>query len=107
MESWTTKSEEDLTLLIKDWLKAQNRTQADLGKSLQSSSSRMPALIEVLKNKYHQGGMPYVIASLCKVEKEWSNKNIDSTESNLIEDPFSQLDLILKDLKNKSTNNGE
>ena len=49
MESWTTKSEEDLTLLIKDWLKAQNRTQADLGKSLQSSSSRMPALIEVLK----------------------------------------------------------
>tara|TARA_B100000700_G_C14968362_1_gene820029 strand:- start:1058 stop:1402 length:345 start_codon:yes stop_codon:yes gene_type:complete len=112
MTSWTPQIEEELTLLIKDWLKTKNRTQSDLKDSLNASSSRMPVLIEVIKNEYHRGGMPYVISKLSKIEKDWStgksvsgmifkepSKNIKAKE-----DPFSQLDLILKELKEKSEN---
>ena len=102
MASWTKETEEELTLLIKDWLKAQGKTQSDLGKSLKTSSSRMPALIEVLKGEFKKGGMIFVAAKLCCIEKEWSKGEIISSESLVSSDPFSQLDLILQELKDKS-----
>ena len=107
MTSWTPKIEEDLTLLIKEWLKTQNRTQADLKTSLNASSSRMPVLLEILKEEHKTGGMTYVISKLSRIESEWcSGKNetivISHQEEKRKEnDPFSQLDLILQELKDK------
>ena len=103
MASWTKETEEELTLLIKDWLKAQGKTQSDLGRSLKTSSSRMPALIEVLKAEFKKGGMTFVAAKLCWIEKEWSTGEIITSESLSTSDPFSQLDLILQELKDKSS----
>ena len=107
MGSWLLKTEEELTLLIKDWLKAQNRTQADLKKSLNANSSRMPSLIEILKNEFDRGGMSYVVTKLCSIEKNWSEKNEVSPQDSEINDPFDQLDLILQDLKDKNDENDE
>ena len=109
MKSWTSKKEEEVTLIIKDWLKSKGRTQSDLGKGLNATSSRMPALIEILQKEYILGGMPYLAERLCKIEEEWStsgNKNNESAKSNeSISDPFGQLDLILKELENTSEEN--
>ena len=49
MSGWTPEFEADLTLLLKDWLKQQGRTQADLRRNLRAVSTRMPALLEVLE----------------------------------------------------------
>ena len=49
MAKWSEQIENELTLLIKDWLKAQGRTQADLRKSLEAVSSRMASLVDELK----------------------------------------------------------
>ena len=67
MPQWSTQIEEDLTLLLKDWLKAQGRTQADLRTSLQAVSTRMPALIDVLKKEYMKGGLPKIASLLCTI----------------------------------------
>lgn len=102
MESWTKETEEELTLLIKDWLKGQGRTQSDLGKSLKANSSRMPALIEVLKEEFKKGGMAFVASKLCLIERGWVTGKESQSESNDNPDPFSQLDFILQELKDKS-----
>ncbi len=102
MEPWTRETEKELTLLIKDWLKGQGRTQSDLGKSLKANSSRMPALIEVLKEEFKKGGMAFVASKLCCIEKRWVTGQGNQPESNESPDPFSQLDFILQELKDKS-----
>ena len=48
MTVWNTAMEDELVAVLKDWLKQQGRTQADLRRSLRASSTRMPALLEVL-----------------------------------------------------------
>ena len=48
-ERWSKDIEEDLILLIKDWLKQTGRTQSELCQTLNLSSARMPTLIESLK----------------------------------------------------------
>ncbi len=107
MYEWTNTTEEELTVLIKDWLKAIGRTQSDLGKALKSASSRMPALIEILKSEYRAGGMPYVASKLCEIETKWSTSSPfpEKEEEKLLvvnSDPFSQLDFILQELRDKS-----
>ncbi|MED5468733.1 MAG: hypothetical protein VX542_00495, partial [Cyanobacteriota bacterium] len=67
MAGWSGQVEDELTLLLKDWLKQQGRTQADLRRSLQAVSTRMPALLEVLEREYHLGGIPRVAARLCEI----------------------------------------
>ena len=52
MAKWNSQIEEELTILIKDWLKQKGKTQKDLRKILNASSDRMPTLIEVLKKEY-------------------------------------------------------
>ncbi len=101
MAKWTPEIEEEIILLIKDWLKQKGRTQADLKRSLQSESSRMPALIEVLKKDFMQGGLPKLAGRLCSIESEWAsspqtNNNIEETE-----DPLGQLDLLLEELRDE------
>ncbi len=99
MSSWSEKTEEDLALLLKDWLKQQGKTQADLRRSLQAVSTRMPALIEVLKQEYLKGGMPMVANRLCAIEQEWSINQSTNQISKDNKDPFGQLDLILQEIR--------
>ena len=99
MNRWSQKSEEELTLLIKEWLKHHNRTQADLSRCLKASSTRMSAIIESLRNDYSNGGMRKITNKLCSIEETWL---LDSGASEPIRDdktPFDQLDLILEELK--------
>ncbi len=104
MAIWSPKTEEELAVLIKDWLKQIGRTQSDLRKSLQASSSRMPGLIDALKIEFKNGGMAQVAARLCSIEKDWKNNTETAPEMNSLDhdDPFGQLDLLLEDIRDNS-----
>ena len=56
MSRWSQELEDDLAALLKDWLKQQGRTQSDLRRSLRATSTRMPALMEVLEREHVLGG---------------------------------------------------
>ena len=101
MKNWSPKIEEELSLLIKDWLKQHGRTQADLRQSLQADSSRMPALLDVLKEEYAKGGLPKIVSKLITVEESWCNQQpLERTEEGLERrDPFGQLDFLLEEIK--------
>lgn len=73
MAAWTPEFETELTQLLKDWLKQQGKTQADLRRSIRAISTRMPSLLEVLEREHKQGGLAGLAARLCRVEAEWSN----------------------------------
>ena len=55
MNPWSPDVEEELASVLKDWLKQQGRTQADLRRSLRATSTRMPALMEVLEREHRLG----------------------------------------------------
>tara|TARA_Y100001968_G_scaffold187355_1_gene171735 strand:- start:2820 stop:3137 length:318 start_codon:yes stop_codon:yes gene_type:complete len=99
MPKWTQQIEEELSLLIKDWLKSQNKSQSELRESLQASSSRMPALLETLKKEFSSGGIPKVAERLCEIENDWSTSKSSSQRINVDSDPFNQLDLLLEELR--------
>ena len=106
MPKWTSETEEELTRLVKDWLKSKGKSQVDLRESLQASSSRMPALIEVLRKEYSLGGIAKVAQRLCLIEIEWDQqKKYESEEVHLNKknDPFNQLDLLLEQLREDFT----
>ena len=79
---WSKQVEEELSLLLKDWLKAQQRTQADLRKVLNAESTRMPAIIEALKKEYKTGGLQQVASCLCKVEESWARIKVKEQRLN-------------------------
>lgn len=97
MNRWNKNIEEELTLLIKDWLKQKGKTQKDLKEKLNASSERMPNIIEILRSEYASGGMPTIAGILCSIEEDWSNKNERIFERPST-DPFSQLDLLLEEI---------
>ena len=106
MIPWSQGLEDDLAALLKDWLKHQGRTQADLRRSLRASSTRLPALIEVLQREHARGGMPRLAARLCAVEAEWSanphltpGTETGSPAGETNPDPFGQLDLLLREIR--------
>ena len=106
MTVWSPALEDDLASLLKDWLKHQGRTQSDLRRSLRATSTRMPALLEVLERDHKIGGMPRLASRLCAIEAEWasgdSNGTVASTTgkvTNLDPDPFGQLDLLLREIR--------
>ena len=103
---WSQKIEDELTLLIKDWLKQQNKTQKDLKRSLDVDSERMPALIRSLQKDYSEGGMTKLAARLCSIEKEWASQinSAPKLTSSSNSDPFGQLDLLLEELKENCKN---
>ena len=104
MKSWNKNIEDEIIVLLKDWLKQQGKTQKDLRKILNASSERMPALIEIIKAEYTSGGIPKVASRLCTIEAEWSESNnpIERIESD--QDPFSQLDLLLEKIQEDCNN---
>lgn len=105
MTAWSQELEDDLGALLKDWIKSQGRTQADLRRSLRASSTRMPAILEVLQRDFSLGGMPRLAARLCAIEAEWATAQPEGTSGDLISaasdsaDPFGQLDLLLQEIR--------
>lgn len=105
MTAWSQELEDDLGALLKDWIKSQGRTQADLRRSLRASSTRMPAILEVLQRDYSMGGMPRLAARLCAIEAEWAVALPEDTSCDVISaasdaaDPFGQLDLLLQEIR--------
>jgi hypothetical protein len=109
MNSWSPDVEEELALALKDWLKQQGRTQADLRRSLRATSTRMPALMEVLEREHRLGGLPRLAAKLCSIEADWINSapaHASASAGGLTTDtdPFGQLDLLLREIRDDRGN---
>ena len=105
MSGWTPQFEADLTLLLKDWLKQQGRTQAGLRRNLRAVSTRMPALLEVLEREHKLRGLAGLADRLCNVEAEWHGQpaNDSAGEATAEDDPFGQLDLLLQEIRDDCT----
>ena len=93
-EDWSKDIEEDLVLLIKDWLRQTGRTQSELCQSLQLPSARMPTLIESLKKDFSSGGIPKIANRLCEVEELWSNGEEGKRKKSFELNSSGQLDLL-------------
>ena len=93
-ERWSKDIEEDLILLIKDWLKQTGRTQSELCQTLNLPSTRMPTLIESLKKDFNSGGIPKIANRLCEVEELWTNGEVGNTKKNFDLNSSGQLDLL-------------
>ena len=112
MTRWSRELEDDLAALLKDWLKQQGRTQSDLRRSLRAASARMPALMEVLEREHVLGGMPRLAERLCAIEAEWATDpgtspqkdgGFDTVAAQSSGDPFGQLDLLLREIRDDCT----
>ncbi len=100
MSTWSQQVENELILIIKDWLKQHGRTQADLRSSLGAVSTRMSSILEVLEKDHRKGGMRNVAARLCAVETEWTDSNHSAQDHKQnLSDPFGQLDLLLEEIR--------
>ena len=107
---WSKEIEEDIILLIKDWLRQIGRTQSELCQSLNLPSARIQTLIDFLKKDFSSGGIPQIAKRLCEIEALWKGdeegtskkkKKIELTNS-------AQLDLldeICEDLSKINFNN--
>ena len=107
-QHWAKDIEEDLILLIKDWLRQTGRTQSELCQSLNLPSSRMPTLIDSLKKDFSSGGIPKVANRLCEVEELWKNEEGEKIKKSLELNSSGQLDLldeICEDLSKINFNN--
>ena len=93
-EHWSKDIEEDLILLIKDWLKQTGRTQSELCQTLNLPSARIPTLIESLKKDFNSGGISKIANRLCEVEELWINAGESKTKKNSCQNSSSQLDLL-------------
>ena len=93
-EPWSKDIEEELILLIKDWLKQTGRTQSELCQTLNLPSARMPTLIESLKKDFNSGGIPKIANRLCEVEELWKNGGEGKTKKGLELNSSGQLDLL-------------
>ncbi len=107
-DNWSKDIEEDLKLLIKDWLRQTGRTQVELCERLNLPSSRMPILIEFFKKDFNSGGIPIIAKRLCEVEEIWKNDEGGEIKNSLELNSSSQLDLldeICEDLSKINFNN--
>ena len=105
---WSKEIEEDLIVLIKDWLKQTGRTQSELCQNLNLPSSRLPTLIDYLKNNFISGGIPKIASRLCEVEELWENDKGGKPKKSLELNSSGQLDLldeICEDLSKINFNN--
>ncbi len=98
MDKWNKQLEEEITLLIKDWLRQKGKTQKDLSKSLNISSERMPAIIETLKTEFSAGGLPKLAVVLCEIDEKWADGKAELFDQGNNSDPFGQLDLLLEEI---------
>ena len=107
-QNWAKDIEEDLILLIKDWLRQTGRTQSELCQGLNLSSARMPTLIESLKKDFSSGGIPKIANRLCEVEELWTNGRGGKPNKDFDLNSSGQLDLldeICEDLSKINFNN--
>ena len=107
-KSWSKEIEEDLILLIKDWLRQTGKTQSELCQSLNLPSTRIPTLIDFLKKDFMSGGIPKIADRLCKIEALWSQDKEEVSKKKIKLDTSSQLDLldeICEDLSKINFNN--
>ena len=107
-ERWSKHIEEELVLLIKDWLRQTGRTQSELCQRLNLPSTRMPTLIESLKKDFSSGGIPKIASRLCEVEEIWEKHDGGKTKKSLELNSSGQLDLldeICEDLSKINFNN--
>ena len=107
-ERWSKDIEEDLILLIKDWLRQTGRTQSELCQSLNLPSARMPTLIESLKKDFNSGGIPKIASRLCDVEESWAIGDGGKAKKSFDLNSSGQLDLldeICEDLSKINFNN--
>ena len=93
-DRWSKDIEEDLILLIKDWLKQTGRTQSELCETLNLPSARMPTLIESLKKDFNSGGIPKIANRLCEVQELWINGGEGKTKKSFDLKSSGQLDLL-------------
>ena len=91
---WSKEVEEDLILLIKDWLKQTGRTQSELCQSLNLPSARMGTLIDSLKKDFNSGGIPKIANRLCEIEELWTNDERGEIKKNFDLNSSGQLDLL-------------
>ena len=109
-ERWSKEIEEDLILLIKDWLRQAGRTQSELCQSLNLRSSRLPILIDFIKKDFISGGIPEVANRLCEIEALWTEEDVGTSKKkkNIQLNNSGQLDLldeICEDLSKFNFNN--
>ncbi len=93
-EPWSKDIEEELILLIKDWLKQTGRTQSELCQTLNLPSARMPTLIESLKKDFNAGGIPKIANRLCEIEELWINNGEEKKKNSFELNSSGQLDLL-------------
>ena len=91
---WSKEIEEDLILLIKDWLRQIGRTQSELCQSLNLPSSRVQTLIDFLKKDFISGGIPQIANRLCEIEDSWAKIDGQNSEKKIQFNKPSQLDLL-------------
>lgn len=97
----------DLHSFIRDWLRHAGRSQADLRRALQASSPRMPVLLDTLQHIQDTQGLAGLAARLCGIEELWRGEDgwqegcavDDSARGSGLEASFSQLDLLLKEIR--------
>ncbi len=108
-EDWSKEIEEDLVILIKDWLRQTGKTQSDLSQSLDLSSARIPTLLDCFKKDFISGGIPKIVNRLCEIEALWTKSEEQRSNNTQIEfKASSQLDLldeICEDLSKINFNN--
>ena len=93
-EPWSKDIEEELILLIKDWLNQTGRTHSELCQTLNLPSARMPTLIESLKKDFYAGGIPKIANRLCEVEELWINNGEEKKKKSFELNSSGQLDLL-------------
>ena len=108
-KDWSKEIEEDLIILIKDWLRQTGKTQSDLCQSLDLTSARIPTLLDFLKKDFISGGIPNIVNRLCEIEALWTKDEGQRSNNKQIEfKASSQLDLldeICEDLSKINFNN--
>ena len=107
-DGWSKEVEEDLILLIKDWLRQTGRTQSELCQSLNLPSARIQTLIDFLKNDFISGGIPKIANRLCEIDSLWTEDEGPKHKKNIELNTSAQLDLldeICEDLSKINFNN--
>ena len=107
-DGWSKEIEEDLILLIKDWLRQTGRTQSELCQSLNLPSARMPTLINFFKKAFISGGIPTIASRLCEIEALWTKDEGQKSKKKIELNTSAQLDLldeICEDLSKINFNN--
>ncbi|MFM8605789.1 MAG: hypothetical protein ACKOBY_09770 [Cyanobium sp.] len=97
---------DDLQTFLKDWLRHNGRTQADLRRALRASSIRMPVLIEVLYRIHSQQGLTGLAEKLCGIEDLWCGED-DGGGDRLapgLDESLGQLDLLLQEIREDRQN---